>query len=242
VTQGRVVLANELPFWLGTVRVDPPMRQIVFSDTSQTVEPRAMQVLVLLKKADGGVVSREALIAQCWNGRIVGDDAINHAVAKLRRLAEQSGGQFEIETIARVGFRLIEKMDGTPGDGPPTVPPQPATAGFNRRALIRAAAVAGVVGLGGAAVAFRSGRETPADLAEVFYQRGLATRGQGYSTQYEQAVGYFQRAVELDPDHAAAWGGAQLVLPDVAGQWGSAGRGPARSACHLRRAPGAGAG
>jgi hypothetical protein len=35
-----------------------------------------MEVLVALARANGAVVSREALIESCWGGRTVSDDAI----------------------------------------------------------------------------------------------------------------------------------------------------------------------
>ncbi len=66
-----------------------------------------MQVLVALVRCADRVVSRDDLIRDCWSGRIVGDDAINGAVAKVRRLAALSPeAAFKIETIPRVGYRL----------------------------------------------------------------------------------------------------------------------------------------
>ncbi|MBV8800847.1 MAG: PD40 domain-containing protein [Alphaproteobacteria bacterium] len=65
-----------------------------------------MQVLVALARANGAVLSRDELIRQCWGGRIVGDDAINRCVSKVRQLADLGGKAFEIETIPRVGYRL----------------------------------------------------------------------------------------------------------------------------------------
>jgi tetratricopeptide (TPR) repeat protein len=55
----------------------------------------------------GDVVSREMMIEQCWDGRIVGDDVINRAISILRKLAERAGG-FRIDTIPRAGYRLVE--------------------------------------------------------------------------------------------------------------------------------------
>src|SRR5258708_29584401 len=67
-----------------------------------------MQVLVALYRAKGAVVSRDDLIARCWEGRIVGEDAINRAIWRLRKLAEADGdANFTIETIPRVGYRLV---------------------------------------------------------------------------------------------------------------------------------------
>jgi DNA-binding winged helix-turn-helix (wHTH) protein len=66
-----------------------------------------MQVLVALARARGEIVTRDQLIASCWGGLAVGDDAINRCVGVLRRLAEsETPAVFSLETIARVGYRL----------------------------------------------------------------------------------------------------------------------------------------
>jgi len=67
-----------------------------------------MQVLVALAQADEQVVSRDELIDSCWEGRIVGDHALNRCIHALRRLARPiDGPPFEIETIPRIGYRLV---------------------------------------------------------------------------------------------------------------------------------------
>ena len=100
-------LVGEADFWLGASRVSPSMREVARAGLHETLEPRIMQVLVALHQANGRVVSRDELIARCWEGRIVGEDAINRAIGRLRRLSEADGGaSFVIETIPRIGFRL----------------------------------------------------------------------------------------------------------------------------------------
>lgn len=103
----RIVLAHEADFVLGALRVSPSCLEVVRSGFNQSLEPRVMQVLVALYQARGAVLSREDLIARCWNGRIVGEDAINRAIGQLRRLSRTiCGASFVIETIPRVGYRL----------------------------------------------------------------------------------------------------------------------------------------
>jgi hypothetical protein len=71
-----------------------------------------MQVLIVLARAKGAVVSRDTLVQTCWGGRIVDDNAISRIISLLRGLASRSGA-FEIETMSRVGYRLVETPDGT---------------------------------------------------------------------------------------------------------------------------------
>jgi Tol biopolymer transport system component/DNA-binding winged helix-turn-helix (wHTH) protein len=105
----QIDLAHEQDFSLGLLEVHPSLRQAGPAGRQETVEPRVMQVLVALVRAHGKVVSRDALIESCWGGRIVGEDAINRCVAKVRQLLERAGDQApEIETIPRVGYRLLQ--------------------------------------------------------------------------------------------------------------------------------------
>src|SRR4051812_25810298 len=104
----RVQLSAERDFTLGDLEIHPSISEAVRSGQSQHVEPRVMQVLVALAGAAGAVVSRDELIQRCWDGRVVGEAAINRCMSRLRALADRGDGprSFEVETIARVGYRL----------------------------------------------------------------------------------------------------------------------------------------
>lgn len=60
-----IKLAEEKPFRLGRARVVPATRQVLVDGRVQTLEPRVMQVLVALVRADGDVVGRDELIELC---------------------------------------------------------------------------------------------------------------------------------------------------------------------------------
>src|SRR5271170_4974576 len=101
-------LAQEADFTLGALRVSPSTREVARGSLREMLEPRVMQVLVALFHADGRVVSRDELVTRCWEGRIVGEDAINRAIGRLRRLSEADReASFAVETIPRVGYRLM---------------------------------------------------------------------------------------------------------------------------------------
>lgn len=101
-----VSLAQEPRFAIGGLTVSPSTREVIQGNRREVIEPRVMQVLVALSRAKGEVVSRDDLVDLCWEGRIVGDDAINRSISKARRIGETSGA-FAVETIARVGYRLL---------------------------------------------------------------------------------------------------------------------------------------
>jgi hypothetical protein len=85
------------------------------------------------------------LIESCWGGRIVGEDAINRCIGRLRRLAETFDGGFSIETLARVGYRLNEAAAGAPS---PVLRPSVDIWGLRRALALVAAALA--IGAGAA--------------------------------------------------------------------------------------------
>lgn len=105
-------LASEPDFAIGSLLVRPSLREVRFENSAARVEPRVMQVLVALARADGRVLSRDDLVEKCWGGAIVSDDAINRVLVRLRRLSKANGCQFQIETVRAIGYRLVATSDG----------------------------------------------------------------------------------------------------------------------------------
>ena len=104
----QIVLVQEPDFVLGGLKVCPSRREIVAGAHREVLQPRIMQVLVALARRRGEVVSRDELMAACWSGFSVSDDAIHRCIARLRRLSEAHGG-FNLETVPRVSYQLSEK-------------------------------------------------------------------------------------------------------------------------------------
>ncbi|WP_164156205.1 winged helix-turn-helix domain-containing protein [Sandarakinorhabdus rubra] len=103
--QSPILLASCADFSIGNLEVRPSLREISHAGVVTTLEPRVMQVLVLLVDMADRTVSRDLMVARCWNGTFVGDDAIQRCISRLRKLG-QSSGAFQIETLTRVGYRL----------------------------------------------------------------------------------------------------------------------------------------
>jgi TolB-like protein/DNA-binding winged helix-turn-helix (wHTH) protein/tetratricopeptide (TPR) repeat protein len=125
-------LAREPSFRLGAIEVRPATREIVHPGGRESVEPRVMSVLVLLARAGGEVVTRDDLIAACWEGRVVSDDAINRVISRVRKVSELTGGQdFALETITKVGYRLVAGGAVAPS-AEPAATPQPVAPALAR--------------------------------------------------------------------------------------------------------------
>ncbi len=117
-------LAREPIFRLGGMEVRPSTREIVFESGREVLEPQVMAVLIVLARAKGEVVTRDDLTTACWDGRVVSDDAINRVISRIRRASDLTGGKdFTLETITKVGYRLVAKQAET---APPVASPETA--------------------------------------------------------------------------------------------------------------------
>jgi DNA-binding winged helix-turn-helix (wHTH) protein/tetratricopeptide (TPR) repeat protein len=200
-------LAARDDFRLGDVAVSPPTRTVRGPGGTLDVEPRVMQVLVVLADAAGEVVTRETLFNRCWGSVYVGDDSLNRAVAAVRRaLADVGGKGFEIETIPRTGYRLtgakpVQITGEANGDD---------IRKLSRRQLAGGAAAA-VLGGG---IWWGSSRWHDASRFDRVMARGDEAFRNG--TAFEEwaanardspdMVQLYQQAVRLQPDSAKAWG------------------------------------
>lgn len=226
-------LAREPAFRLGPLAVTPATLQVEHGSVAHTLEPRVMQVLVALAQAHGVVVSRDELVDRCWGGRIVGENAVHRVISRIRRLAaEQGDGQLAVETIPRVGYRLLvaEAAPGASvpvGPGPHPVPPgsapigdrpapsAPAAPRTTRRALIAAAGLVAAALAGG--LAWRASRQpTPGQARArdlIASAQGLLRRGDPGTDR--QAMAFLEAATRSDPDNALPWGMLAMIQQDM---------------------------
>jgi TolB-like protein/DNA-binding winged helix-turn-helix (wHTH) protein/tetratricopeptide (TPR) repeat protein len=109
-TPWRSIMASVVdrrPFQVGGAMVDPVSREASWSGGKERLQPQTLKVLMALISHRGELVTRDDLVQLCWNGRIVGDDVINRSISLLRHFADRAGG-FEIETVPRAGYRLVD--------------------------------------------------------------------------------------------------------------------------------------
>ncbi|MFT3722546.1 MAG: winged helix-turn-helix domain-containing protein [Hyphomonadaceae bacterium] len=186
-------LSREPKLKLGRIVVSPATREVTFPGGRDVLEPRVMEVLVTLARAQGEVISRDALVEACWEGRAVSDDAINRVISRVRKVAELTQGEdFGLETIAKVGYRLVVKE--APAAAVPDVTPAPAgapgaTRWFKEQKFLLAGGAALLVALlvGGAlllpknspAPAAAAGTESALTLAVMPFDALSANDGDG---------------------------------------------------------------
>jgi DNA-binding winged helix-turn-helix (wHTH) protein/TolB-like protein/Tfp pilus assembly protein PilF len=103
---------------IGDWSVEPTLGALQRGGETVRLEPRAMELLVVLASRPGEVVSREELLSAVWPGVVVGDEALSQAVTKLRKaLGDDVRAPTYIETISKRGYRLIAAVKPL-GGGP----------------------------------------------------------------------------------------------------------------------------
>lgn len=97
-------------FQFGEWLVTPSANCLVNGSSSsmRQVEPRAMDVLLCLCKAQGEVLSAELLLERCWGTTAFGDNPVHKVITQLRKaLGDSSIAPRYIETIRKRGYRVI---------------------------------------------------------------------------------------------------------------------------------------
>ena len=128
-------LAHIRPFRIGSMEVRPASREMIAGERREVLEPLVMQVLIALARARGEIMSRGDLIDACWGGRAISDDAINRVISRLRALSRDFGG-LQVETIVKVGYRLVGQEDDAFADVPPLKLDQHACLGMHRLCVL----------------------------------------------------------------------------------------------------------
>lgn len=194
-------LAARGDFEAGPLRISPARRLIEGPAGAATVEPIVMKVFLLLLDAAGSVVTRDELFGNAWGGVFVGDDSLNRAIARVRKIAaETAPGLFEIETIPRTGYRITGEIIGQLS--PPRANPAPRPA-ISRRSIVvagsAAAAVASVTGLG-----IWKTRRDDQQRFDALLQK--AQDSLDYDDTSRLPMELLQQAVAIKPDSAKAQG------------------------------------
>lgn len=214
----RVELAHEPDFVLGRLTVSPSRRELVRDDGErEVIEHRVMQVLIALVRARGGIVTRDELIMSCWDGRVVGDDAIHRVLSRLRKVASGIGdGSIDIETITKIGYRLTSNGSEVAAAAWEPAHKHVAAAGGSptyrptRRVLLIGALAAGGLGVGAAMLRWGQSTIDPPAEAKALYERAKA-RQDSDSEDSLQAIAYLQEAIRISPDYGEAWGALALA-------------------------------
>lgn len=105
------------------------------------VEPRVFDLVHLLVRNPGDLVSRDRMMEEVWQGRIVSESAVSACLAAARKAVGDTGkDQAVIRTVARRGLMLVAAVE-TLAENPAPPPPEhpaPETAAIPVRYILGA--------------------------------------------------------------------------------------------------------
>jgi TolB-like protein/DNA-binding winged helix-turn-helix (wHTH) protein/thioredoxin-like negative regulator of GroEL len=161
-------------FELDGLRVTPESGEISGPGGIVHLDPKVMNVLLLMAAHPGEVMTRESLVSRLWGQAVVTDDALTRCFYELRRQLVQAGGNERyralIETLPKRGYRLNGSVNpGVPKGLEPTPTasaPATRTRPFRSAALAAVLAVVAVAGIG-AYLLLRGRPEAPGQAAPV---------------------------------------------------------------------------
>jgi TolB-like protein len=112
--------------------LDVGLRELTRGGENVAVEPQVFDLLIYLVENRERVVSKDDLIENIWDGRIVSESTLTSRINAARKAVGDSGDEQKlIRTIARKGLRFVAEVvaraghDGSHEDAPPE--PSPAT-------------------------------------------------------------------------------------------------------------------
>jgi eukaryotic-like serine/threonine-protein kinase len=95
-------------FRFGDWVIDPPTNSIARDGDRRQMEPRAMEVLVVLCQRAGKIVSADELLLECWRTDVYGDNPVHKTLTQLRRiLGDTATSPIYIETLRKRGYRTV---------------------------------------------------------------------------------------------------------------------------------------
>lgn len=103
---------TESPFSSADIVVDFSLNIIVKGDVTYTLQPKVIELLVLLCSVEGETLSKQSIIESLWPDTIVGPDSLSNSMARLRKaLGDDAKNPKYVQTIQRKGYRWLQPVN-----------------------------------------------------------------------------------------------------------------------------------
>ena len=218
-TNGADATAATPPFRLGPWWVEPDILSLRREDNVERIEPKMMELLLILAQQPGTVVPRQTLMTALWPDVTVGDDTLARLVSKLRRtLGDDARGPSYIETIPKRGYRLLPGVLGAVSNEGGALPPPPAETPARVRWAIVLTTVVFAVAVFAGIVMQPAGVDATLQRADDLYMRFTRSDNEAALALYERVLA--ERPQDPDALSGAANARVQRVVrwPDAPGE------------------------
>jgi DNA-binding winged helix-turn-helix (wHTH) protein/energy-coupling factor transporter ATP-binding protein EcfA2 len=99
-------------FFIGDWQVTPATNSLRWGDNIKQLEPKAMDVLLLLCQQVDVVLSADEIANQCWGNSDIGDNPVHKAINQLRKaFDDKPSAPKYIETIRKRGYRIVATLN-----------------------------------------------------------------------------------------------------------------------------------
>ncbi|WP_448566118.1 winged helix-turn-helix domain-containing protein [Thalassotalea ganghwensis] len=134
---------TESSFASADIIVNFSKNNIVREGTTYTLQPKVLELLILLCSADGETLSKEVLFSSLWPDTVVGPDSLANTMAKLRKaLGDDAKNPIYIQTVQRKGYRWLQPVRLIPNKGIPELKKSTVVAALITFALLMVLAIA----------------------------------------------------------------------------------------------------
>jgi DNA-binding winged helix-turn-helix (wHTH) protein/tetratricopeptide (TPR) repeat protein len=116
-------------FEFGPFRLDAAQRVLLRDGRAIALQPKAMDILLLLVRNPGRLITKEELLSGIWPKLVVEESNLSQNIFLLRKaLGDGDGGHRYIVTLPRRGYKFVEPVSIPQGEAaavvanPPTLP------------------------------------------------------------------------------------------------------------------------
>ena len=106
----------------GPFRLDAAQRVLLRDGRSIVLQPKALDILLLLVRNPGRLITKEELLSAIWPKLIVEESNLSQNIFLLRKaLGDGDGGHRYIVTLPRRGYKFVEAVSIPQSDGAPAI-------------------------------------------------------------------------------------------------------------------------
>ncbi len=107
------------PFTSGGLTVNFNQNRVAYQDKNLVLQPKMLELLILLCGAQGQTISKQTLITALWPDTVVGPDSLANSVTRLRKVLDDDAKNPKfIETVQRKGYRWLQDVEVAKGKVP----------------------------------------------------------------------------------------------------------------------------